>query len=197
MTRKQNRDIKFLTHKDLNILFKSIESTSKTNKFMIRDLLIFNLAYYCGLRISEIALIKRENYNQHTKEIYIKRLKGSLNSTIKLDTKREKLIHKYLKEFPKSDDETLFSSCTGKPLEKASIEYLTTKYSDISGLHGFHFHMLKHSIAVHLLEVWLSLFELKNYLWHKSIDSTLVYSTFTKQMSEEMYKKINSQDLLA
>ena len=74
MTRKQNRDIKFLTHKDLNILFKSIESTSKTNKFMIRDLLIFNLAYYCGLRISEIALIKRENYNQHTKEIYIKRL---------------------------------------------------------------------------------------------------------------------------
>ena len=185
MTRKQNRDIKFLTHKDLNILFKSIESTSKTNKFMIRDLLIFNLAYYCGLRISEIALIKRENYNQHTKEIYIKRLKGSLNSTIKLDTKREKLIHKYLKEFPKSDNETLFSSCTGKPLEKASIEYLTTKYSNISGLHGFHFHMLKHSIA-----------ELKNYLWHKSIDSTLVYSTFTKQMSEEMYKKINSQDLL-
>lgn len=196
MTRTQQNEIKFLSKKDLNKLFKTIENTDKTNKYILRDILLFNLAYYCGLRISEISLIKRENYNRDTQEIYIKRLKGSLNSTIKLDKKREKLMNKYLREFPKKDKELLFVTRSGKPLTKSSIEYLTKKYGELSGLKDFHFHMLKHSIAVHLLEASFSIFELKNYLGHKSIDSTLAYSTFTKQMSDEMYHKINSMDIL-
>lgn len=196
MERTQKKEIKFLNKKQLHKLFKTIEDTKTINKYYLRDLTIFNLAYYCWLRISEISLIKRENYNKDTKEIYIKRLKWSLNSTIKLDQKRESLLNKYLRENDIIDDDFLFKTNTWNQLTKSTLEFLTKKYKKLSELKDFHFHMLKHSIAVHLLEVWLSIFELKNYLWHKSIDSTLVYSSFTPQMSNEMYNKINSKNIL-
>jgi len=196
MIRPIKNEIKFLSKKDLQKLFKTIENTKETNKYYLRDLSIFNFAYYCGLRISEIWLIKRENYNKHTKEIYIKRLKWSLNSTVKLDKKRESLLNKYLREYDLKDEDYLFQTKSHIPMSKSTLEFLTDKYKVLSWLETFHFHMLKHSIAVHLLEVGLSIFELKNYLWHKSIDSTLVYSSFTPQMSNEMYQKINSKDIL-
>jgi site-specific recombinase XerD len=56
--------------------------------------------------------------------------------------------------------------------------------------------MLKHSIAVHLLEIWLSIFEVKHYLWHKSINSTMIYSSFSSLMNKEMYNKINKWGLV-
>lgn len=112
MTRNTDKEVKFLNKKQLQKLFKSIENTVDENEYALRDLTIFNLAYYCGLRISEIALIKRENYNKDTKEIYIKRLKGSLNSTIKLDQKRESLLNKYIRQYGMRDEEYLFQTKT-------------------------------------------------------------------------------------
>ena len=70
-------------------------------------------------------------------------------------------------------------------------EEISKYYENKAKLDYFHFHMLKHSIAVHLLEIWLSIFEVKNYLWHKSINSTMVYSSFSSVMNKEMYEKIN------
>lgn len=194
--RKKNTEIKFLSKKQLTKLFNSIEKTKEINKFYLRDLTMFHLAYYCWLRISEISMIRRENYNKQTKEIYIRRLKWSLNSTIKLDKKREQILNKYLREYNIDTESYLFTTKNNKEVTKSSLEYLTNKYKNESKLYDFHFHMLKHSIAVHLLEAWLTIFELKNYLGHKSINSTLVYSPFTPQMSSEMYNKINKGDFL-
>ncbi len=54
MARKQQNEIKYLTKKELNRLFKSIEDAKGSYPFWLRDLTVFNLAYYCGLRISEV-----------------------------------------------------------------------------------------------------------------------------------------------
>ncbi len=190
--RKTNEEVKFLTKKQVKKLFDTIESLKNENKYWLRDLAIFNLSYYCGLRISEISLIKWENYNKETGEIYIKRLKGSNNSTIVLDKQRIYILNKYIREYKiKNDEDLLFKTKSWWVLNKSTLEYLVNYYKQKSKLNNFHFHMLKHSIAVHLLELWLSIFELKNYLWHKSINSTMIYSSFSSQMNKEIYNKIN------
>lgn len=195
--RQSNEEIKFLTQKQVKKLFDTIENLKDENKYWLRDLTIFNLSYYCGLRISEISLIKLENYNKETWEIYIKRLKGSNNSTIVLDKQRTYILNKYIREYKiKNDEDLLFKTKSWWILNKSTLEYLVNYYKQKSKLNNFHFHMLKHSIAVHLLELWLSIFELKNYLGHKSINSTMVYASFSSQMNKEIYNKINKVGLV-
>lgn len=185
-------DVKYLNKKDLKKLFNIIENSKEKRKFYLRDLLIFNISYYCWLRISEVSLLKLENYNKENWNIYIKRLKWSNNSTITLDNNRRLLLNKYIRIYNiKKDDELLFKTKTWKQMTKTNIEALVKYYKDKANLNFFHFHMLKHSIAVHLLEIWLSIFEVKHYLWHKSINSTMIYSSFSSLMNKEMYNKIN------
>jgi site-specific recombinase XerD len=101
-------------------------------------------------------------------------------------------LNKYIREYKiKNDEDLLFKTKSWWILTKSTLEYLVNLYKQKAKLNNFHFHMLKHSIAVHLLELWLSIFELKNYLGHKSINSTMVYASFSSQMNKEVYNKIN------
>ena len=191
-------EIKYLRKKELKKLFNAIKLTNWTRKYYLRDLTIFNIAYYCWLRISELSLIKLESYNKENGQIYIKRLKGSNNSTIILDKERRLLLNKYIRIYNiKNDDELLFKSKSLKPMTKSNIEALVKYYKNKANIPNFHFHMLKHSIAVHLLEIWLSIFEVKHYLWHKSINSTMIYSSFSSLMQKEMYQKIEKKGLIS
>ena len=190
-------EIKYLTKKELKKLFNTIEKSKNERKYYLRDLTLFNIAYYCWLRISEISLLKLDNYNKDVWSLYIKRLKWSNNTTIILDKQRRLLLNKYLRVYNiKNNDELLFKSKSWKAMNKINIEALVRYYKNKAKLNKFHFHMLKHSIAVHLLEIWLSIFEVKNYLWHKSIKSTMIYSSFSTLMQKEMYKKIENKWLV-
>lgn len=66
--------IKYFTQHELRRLFKAIQNSA--DRHALRNLCIFRIAYRCGLRASEIGLIKLENYNKAKGERYCKRLKG-------------------------------------------------------------------------------------------------------------------------
>jgi integrase len=97
--RKEEREIKYLSQKELKKLFDTIEKTKDNNKLYLRDLLIFNLMYFLALRVSEVGVLLFEDYNSLNNTIYIRRLKGSNNNTLKLDDKRLKLMRKYIREY--------------------------------------------------------------------------------------------------
>lgn len=59
-----------------------------------------------------------------------------------------------------------------------------------------HFHMLKHSICVHLAESGLDIKELQQWLGHKSIENTLIYFQFTSKQFEAMHDKIKNNNML-
>jgi hypothetical protein len=40
-------EIKYLNKKELKKLFSAIENSKEERKYYLRDLIIFNLAYYC------------------------------------------------------------------------------------------------------------------------------------------------------
>ncbi|MFL0267660.1 tyrosine-type recombinase/integrase [Candidatus Clostridium radicumherbarum] len=192
MSRNDDTRIKYLTQQEAKNLFIAITSLDSVHS--IRDLSIFRIAYRCGLRASEIALIKLQDYNSLKSELYCKRLKGSCNNTIRLDSKTKEVLDKYIidKEIT-SNSEVLFKSQKGNPISRQTLDYLMKKYcllANIEDKSKHHFHALKHTTAVHLAESDMDIKELQWWLGHKSVSNTEIYFQFTSKQQERMYSKL-------
>ncbi|MBP2033306.1 site-specific recombinase XerD [Clostridium algifaecis] len=190
--------IKYLTQQEAKSLFSTIESTCASHT--LRDLSIFRIAYRCGLRASEISLLKLEDYNMDKGEIYCKRLKGSNNNTIRLDEKTKHILNKYIKKNGiSSTSEILFKSQKNKPISRQTLNYLMKKYCSIANIEDkskHHFHALKHTTAVHLAECDIDIKELQWWLGHKSVSNTEIYFQFTTKQQERMYAKLEGKSEL-
>lgn len=187
--------IKYLTQEEALSLFNSIESSG--NLHSTRDLAIFRLAYRCGLRASEISLLKLQNYNISKGELYCKRLKGSNNNTLRLDKKTKSVLDKYINENNiKSESEIIFRSQKNSPISRQTLDYLTKKYCAMAKIEDkskHHFHALKHTTAVHLAECDMDIKELQWWLGHKSVSNTEIYFQFTTKQQDKMYAKLEGK----
>lgn len=202
--RKEEKTITFLTKEELVQFFEAIKKSDK--KYRLRDLTLFKVMYLGGLRASEVQLLKLENYKPTTKELFIKRLKGSNNTTIRI-TKTEyiRLINNYIKEYSGDDlnkinnnSDYLFKGQNWKPLDLEAIRFLFKEYSKLAGLpkEKQHPHILKHTIAVHLAENGADIKDLQYYLGHKNINNTIIYFQYTTKQLDHFYNKINFNNLV-
>ncbi|EKQ50926.1 MULTISPECIES: tyrosine-type recombinase/integrase [unclassified Clostridium] len=187
--------IKYLTQKEAISLFNAIETSGYLHS--IRDLAIFRLAYRCGLRASEISLLKLENYNALKGEIYCKRLKGSKNNTIRLDEKTKSALDNYINEYNiKYESQIIFTSQKNNPISRQTLDYLTKKYCSMAKIEDkskHHFHAIKHTTAVHLAECDMDIKELQWWLGHKSVSNTEIYFQFTTKQQDRMYAKLEGK----
>mgnify|MGYP000943703891 FL=1 len=190
--------IKYFTQDELKRLFKTIQKSN--DRHALRNLCIFRVAYRCGLRASEVGLLKLEYYNKLKGELYCKRLKGSWNNTIALDKETTKVLNRYIKEYGiKQEVEFIFKSQEQKPISRKTLDYLMKRYckmAKIKDKNKWHFHCLKHSIAVHLAESDLDIKEVKFWLSHKSVNSTLCYFQFTSSQQKTMLEKLERHNML-
>lgn len=195
MSRNASNKIKYLTQEETKNLFNSIKNFDSTHS--VRDLAIFRVAYKCGLRVSEIALIKLQDYNAAKSELYCKRLKGSCNNTIRLDNETKNALDKYIKENNiSSNSEVLFKSQKNNPISRQTLDYLMKKYctlANIADKKKYHFHTLKHTTAVHLAESDMDIKELQWWLGHKTVTNTEIYFQFTTKQQEKMYTKLEEK----
>ncbi|KUO76765.1 MAG: integrase [Clostridia bacterium BRH_c25] len=195
MARNTDNKIKYLTQKEAKSLFNVINSLDSVHT--IRNSAIFRIAYRCGLRASEIALIRLEDYNAEKGELYCKRLKGSCNNTIRLDDKTKTILDRYISEANISSNyEVLFRSQKDNPISRQTLDYLMKKYcmyADIDDKRKHHFHALKHTTAVHLAESDMDIKELQWWLGHKSVSNTEIYFQFTTKQQERMYSKLEEK----
>ena len=115
--RKEESVIKYFTQKELKKIFSAIEKTKdKGNPYYLRDKCIFEISYLCGLRASEVGMLKLENFNQQTSELYVRRLKGSTNTTTRLDKQRKNLLELYIRKYKiKAPEEFLFTTRNNRP----------------------------------------------------------------------------------
>ena len=195
MSKKNQETIKYLTQNEMRNLFTVIENS--TSIHAVRDLAIFRVAYRCGFRASEIALIKLESYNSKKRELFCQRLKGSKSNTIRLDEKTNAALLKYIEQYKVINNyEALFKSQEKKPISRQTLDFLMKKYSRqacIEDKTKHHFHTLKHTTAVHLAESDMDIKELQWWLGHKSVSNTEIYFQFTTRQQEKMYQKLETK----
>ena len=174
--------IKFLTPDELKGLFEVIGSK--------RDRAMFLIAYRHGLRASEVGLLRVADVDLKRMRILVHRLKGSLPGEHPLQPDEVKAIKAYLKD-RKTDSPVLFTSVRNEPISRRGLDWLIKGYGKKAKLptDKQHFHVLKHSIATHLLDAGADLRFVQDWLGHSNIQNTVIYTYLTAGHREANARK--------
>jgi type 1 fimbriae regulatory protein FimB len=173
----RSETIKFLTLDETRRLFKAI-----TDK---RDKAIFLLAYRHGLRASEIGLLRVNDLDLKRLRIMLHRLKGSLSGEHPLQADEARSLKAWLKN-KDTDSPILFPSRRGLPISRQMLDVLMKSYGEEAAIpkDKRHFHVLKHSIATHLLDAGAELRFLQDWLGHSNIQNTVIYTALVSTSRE-------------
>jgi site-specific recombinase XerD len=175
--------IHFLTQAEVRALFRVI-----TRK---RDRALFLIAYRHGLRVSEVGLLRVDDLNFAQQRLTIHRVKRSLPGIYPLRADEVTALKAYLRE-RKSHAPALFLSQRGTPISRRQLDTLMKHYGEEAGIPTSkrHFHVLKHSIATHLLDAGADLRFVQDWIGHASIKNTVIYAQLTSRRRDEEARKV-------
>jgi integrase/recombinase XerD len=175
--------IQFLTQPELRAFFRVI-----TRK---RDRALFLIAYRHGLRASEVGLLHLDDLNFAQQRMTIHRLKRSLPGIYPLQADEVNALKAYLCE-RQSPSPTLFLSQRGTPISRRQLDTLMKHYGELADIAASkrHFHVLKHSIATHLLDAGADLRFVQDWVGHASIKNTVIYAQLTSRRRDAEARKV-------
>lgn len=142
-----------------------------------RDRAMFLIAYRHGLRASEVGLLRIGDLNLAGLRIVIRRMDGSRSREHPLQLDERRALKSYL-DARDRNSLVVFLSARGKAISRRGLDWLMKMYGKRAklSLDKRHFHVLKHSIATHLLEAGADLLFVHDWLGHSNLQSTAVYT---------------------
>ena len=165
-----------------------------------RDWAMILLAYRHGLRASEACGLKLADIDMKSGSISIRRLKGSLQTVQPLYPHRGQplldeiaALRTWLRERRSDGSDYLFTSQKGGKLDRTQFFRLFQTVAETAGLpiEKRHPHVLKHSLASHLVAGNVNLALIRQALGHRSINSTMKYvGTSDGQAAEAAQKAL-------
>ncbi len=185
--RKQDRAITFHNKQQVQRLFDAIKTK--------RDRAIFAVAYRHGLRASEVGMLQLTDLDLKAGRITINRVKGSMSGTYPLKPDTVKLLKSYIKSRTDASP-YLFISNRGLPIDRRTLLLMMKKYSTVAGIpkEKQQFHALKHSIGTHILDAGEDVYFAKDWLGHKNIQNTTIYSKFSTATRDARARKMFSSN---
>ena len=192
--RRKHGRMTILTPQEVVDLLKSARKRS------VRDWTMILLAYRHGLRASEVCGIKLADLDLKAGSISIKRLKGSLHTVQPVYQHRGQplldevsAVRAWLRKRVADGSDYLFTSRKGGKLSRVQFFRNFQKVAEEAGLspEKRHPHVLKHSLASHLVMGNANLALIRQALGHRSINSTLAYiGTSDAQAAEALQKAL-------
>jgi integrase/recombinase XerD len=177
--------IKYLEKEEVTRLFAAIPPAN------IRDRAMFDLIYRHGLRRIEATWLKKEWLNND--RIWIKRAKKGISQEYNLHPDSKTLIIHYLNQRGEDSNPFLFISRESgdkRPLSKSLIYQLFKSYAenaDIAPDKRF-VHILRHSIAVHLLNAGWDIIDVQDWLGHRDIKNTTIYGKISNKRRDRQFQ---------
>jgi len=177
-TRAKRGQMTFLTPEETLAVLKAARDRAT------RDWEMILLAYRHGLRASEVCGLKLADIDLKAGSISIRRLKGSLPTVQPLYQHRGQplldemsALRAWLKERQSDGSDYLFRSQKGGKLDRTQFFRLFRMIAETAALspEKRHPHVLKHSLASHLVAGNVNLALIRQALGHRSINSTMQY----------------------
>ena len=160
----------------------------------VRDWAMILLAYRHGLRASEVCGLRLADVDLKNGSLSIKRLKGSMHTVQPLYAHRGQpsldevvALRAWLKGRPADGSDFLFTSQKGGRLDRTQFFRVFRAVAEATDLPAEkrHPHVLKHSLASHLVASNVNLALVKQALGHRSIGSTMKYVGTTDAQAAE------------
>ncbi|OGV51602.1 MAG: site-specific tyrosine recombinase XerD [Lentisphaerae bacterium GWF2_44_16] len=184
----------FLSTQEVESLLNAFEKTGK-DPLIFRNRTILELMYACGLRVSETATLKLGSIN--IPEGIIRVIgKGDKERIVPAGKPALNLVGRYISEIRPQllagEENTLFLSRTGKPLDRERIWAIVKDAARIAGIHkNIHPHTLRHSFASHLLENGADLRIIQEMLGHADISTTQIYTHIDQQKLLNVHRRFH------
>ena len=142
----------------------------------LRSVSMIELLYSCALRVSELVGINLEDIDMD--EGFVKVIgKGSKSRFSPVGQKTIDVLKRYIKFRPKCDSNALFVNKKNTRISSRTVQNIVKKRALEVGVSiNVHPHMLRHAAATHFLQSSHDLRTVQEYLGHKSIKSTQVYT---------------------
>lgn len=142
-----------------------------------RDLLIFELLYGCGLRVSELVDLNLEDFDRSEQWIRV-RGKGRKERQVPFGGKAAAALATYLEHrVPRPGEHALLLNRFGQRLSDRSARTIVKLYSQaLAGDSSLHPHSLRHAFATHLLSDGADLRSIQELLGHARLSTTQKYT---------------------
>jgi integrase/recombinase XerC len=161
-----------------NTLVDAVAADTLDRPHPARDLLIFELLYGCGLRISELAGLNLEDFDRSERWIRV-RGKGRKERQVPYASKAADALEKYLtiREPAQPSERALLINHHGRRLSDRGARGIVKFYARmISGDSSLHPHTLRHAYATHLLSDGADLRAIQELLGHARLATTQKYT---------------------
>lgn len=178
------RTVKYLHQDELARLLAAI--TSK------RDKAIFLIAYRHGLRVSEVGMLRLEDVDLARGRIRIERLKHSQGGEHPMQPDEMRILKAWMKERPKTNPYLFAGVLTALPVSRQSLAALMKRYCKKAAIpeDKSHFHVLKHSIATHLIDAGADIRFVQDWIGHKNIQNTVIYAHLSHKTLDETARRV-------
>ena len=169
----------------------------------LRDRAMLEIAYGCGLRISEIVNLSRKELFLN-KSLILVRGKGGRERLVPIGNPAKRALTAWLSDgrphirrqkaekflpLPTGAGDYLFLNQRGLPLSRMGFWKILRKYLDKAGIkrHASP-HTLRHSFATHLLEGGADLRVVQELLGHVSLATTEIYTHLDRDYLREVVR---------
>lgn len=181
---------KFFYYNEIENMLDSIDIDTSLG---YRNMLLLDLLYATGVRVSELVNIKISDIDINGKKIKIMG-KGSKERYVYFDDNTKDMINIYIKkwrrELDKKNSKYLLLNNNGEGLSTRGVRYIldgiikkTSIDKNISP------HMLRHSFATSLLNEGCDIMSVQELLGHSSLSATGIYTHVTNDRLKEVFMK--------
>nr|WP_300129818.1 tyrosine-type recombinase/integrase [uncultured Butyricicoccus sp.] len=172
------------------------------NRLALRDVMILELLFSTGLRVSELCSLSKDNFSlNHDGLRLLVHGKGSKERVIQLLTPQLlKLSKLYCQTYSQQIQKhgALLYNQNGKPISPQSVQRIINKYLKKLNLRN-HItpHMFRHTFATSLLEAGMDIRYIQSLLGHSSIATTQIYTHVTTKQQTVLLTELHPRSKMS
>lgn len=194
-TKPTEEKLNILTQEEVKQLFKATELSHNDSRFRLRDKAILAILYSCGLRRNEAVHLDISDILFDKERVYVRKGKNYKERFVPINRRNAEILEDYIYEarpefYQAKESEALFINHHGTRMQGMSfanrlkVIVASTNNKTIENKH-ITLHILRHSIATHLLQKEVPLESIKTFLGHSSLESTQIYTHLLKTLEDE------------